>query len=67
MVAIITEEQKDLLIGKEFRLDSYFNPIQDINNNWVISQQEINQNENEQLIWLHDLKLTNYKPKEILK
>ena len=27
-VALLTIEQKDLLIGKEFNTDSYFNPIQ---------------------------------------
>lgn len=40
MIAILTTEQKDILIGKTFEIDSYFNPIQDLNDNWVISEQE---------------------------
>ena len=36
-VGILTEEQKDLLVGQEFMVDVYFNPVQDINNNWFIS------------------------------
>ena len=35
-VRILTEEQKDELIGQQFMVDVYFNPIQDLNNNWVI-------------------------------
>ena len=40
MIAIITELQKDILIGKQFETDSFFNPIQDLNLNWVISSIE---------------------------
>ena len=47
-VALLTIEQKDLLIGKEFDKDSYFGPIQDNNDNWVISQTEINLCNNEE-------------------
>lgn len=40
MIAIITAEQKNILIGKTYDGFSYFNPIQDVNNNWVISEIE---------------------------
>lgn len=40
MIAIITQQQKDILVGKQFEQDSYFYPIQDVNNNWIISEQE---------------------------
>ena len=40
MIAIITEIQKDILIGKQFETDSFFNPIQDLNDNWIISEIE---------------------------
>lgn len=40
MIAIITQLQKDILVGKQFDIDSYFNPIQDLNDNWIISEQE---------------------------
>ena len=63
MIAILTIEQKDLLAGKQYAPDSYFNPIQDINDNWVISQEEIDQNTNEEFSWLNNLELIEYQPK----
>jgi hypothetical protein len=62
-VGILTEEQKDELVGQEFMLDVYFNPIQDANNNWVISIQEIEQCNN-QFAWVKDLELITYEPKK---
>ena len=62
MVAILTVKQKDLLIGVEFIPDNTFNPIQDINDNWIISEEEINQSE---IQWLKELPLTEYQPKEV--
>ena len=40
MIAIITEEQKNILVGKTYDGFCYFNPIQDANNNWIISDIE---------------------------
>lgn len=71
MIAIITELQKDILIGKQFETDSFFNPIQDLNDNWVISEieyyyclglwylDELNTN----LLFIKDLTLSIYEPK----
>ena len=64
MIAILTIEQKDLLVGQQYTTDSFFNPVQDFDNNWVISQEEIQQNTNTNFSWLSDLELTEYKPKE---
>ena len=61
-VGLLTEEQKNELIGKQFMLDVYFNPIQDNNNNWVISIQEIDQCNNE-FSWVKELELITYEPK----
>jgi hypothetical protein len=49
----LTEDEKDLLIGKEFMKDSYFNPIL-IQDNWIISIEEVQQCNNE-FIWVKDL------------
>ena len=62
-VGLLTIEQKDELIGKQFMVDVYFNPIQDNNNNWVISIQEIDQCVNEEFMWVKDLGLIPYEPK----
>ena len=40
MIAILTQEQKDILVGKTYDGVCYFNPIQDLNDNWVISEIE---------------------------
>lgn len=58
----LTEQQKDLLIGQMYVVDVYFNPIQDINGNWIISQTEVNNCINEQFMWIKDLELINYEP-----
>ena len=60
MIAILTIEQKNSLIGQTYDGVCYFNPIQDLNNNWIISEQEVNQSS---LQWLRDLPLSEYFPK----
>jgi hypothetical protein len=62
-VCLLTIEQKDLLVGQMFDEDSYFNPIQDDNNDWIISIQEIEQNLNPSFIWLQDLEMIIFVPK----
>lgn len=64
-VGLLTTEQKELLIGQQFDLDSYFNPIQDADDNWIISQTEINLCNNEEFFWVKDLPLIEYNPKII--
>jgi len=64
-LGILTEEQKELLIGQLFAPDSYFNAVQDINDNWFISVQQIDQCVNENFMWVKDLELIDYEPKEI--
>ena len=61
-VGLLTIEQKDKLIGQQFMLDVYFNPIQDNNDNWIISIQEIDQCNNE-FSWVKELELITYEPK----
>jgi hypothetical protein len=40
-VGILTEEQKDSIVGQQFTTDSFFNPIQDKWDNWIISVEEM--------------------------
>jgi hypothetical protein len=61
-VGLLTIEQKDELTGQQFMIDVYFNPIQDLNNNWVISIEEIDQCNNE-FSWVKELELITYEPK----
>ena len=62
---LLTEEQKNQLVGQQFSPDSYFNPIQDIDNNWIISSHEIDFCTNENFIWVKNLHLIEYKAKPI--
>lgn len=63
MIAIITEIQKDILIGEKFDGIQFFNPVQDLNDNWVISEEEINQCTNADLQFITTLSLSEYLPK----
>lgn len=63
-VGLLTLEQKDLLIGQLYTIDSYFNPIQDNTDNWVISIEEMEYCDNPEFLWVKDLELILYVPKE---
>jgi hypothetical protein len=65
IVYLLTEQQKELLVGKEYIIDSYFNPIQDINDNWIISEEEVLTAQNEDVLWVKDLQQIEYQPKPI--
>lgn len=62
-VGLLTDTQKDSLVNQLYAEDSYFNPILDLNDNWVISKEEINYCTNEEFIWVKDLPLIDYEPK----
>lgn len=61
-VAKLTIAQKISLINQKFSEDSFFNPIQDLNGNWVISLQEIEQAKTPPYEWLKTLPLIDYNP-----
>lgn len=63
-VGLLILEQKDLLLGQLYTTDSYFNPIQDNEDNWVISIQEMEYCDNPEFLWVKDLELILYVPKE---
>jgi hypothetical protein len=63
-VGLLTTEQKELIEGKEYAPDSYFNPIQDNSNQWVISLEEMNGRvTNPEFFWVRDLPKIEYVPK----
>jgi hypothetical protein len=64
-VGLLTQEQKELLVGQTFAPYSYFNPIQDINDDWVISLQEIEYCTNGEFQWVKELPLIEFIPKII--
>ena len=64
-VGLLTIEQKDKLIGQLYTEDSYFNPIQDADDNWIISVEEIEYCTVEQFILIKNIPLIDYVPKVI--
>lgn len=65
-VGLLTIEQKDLIVGQQYTTDSYFNPIQDLNDNWVISIEEMEYCTNLEFLWVKDLTLIEYVPKPVI-
>jgi hypothetical protein len=62
-VGLLTLEQKDSLVGQMYTDDSYFNPIQDADDNWVISVEEMEYCTNPEFMWVKNLPLIPYVPK----
>jgi hypothetical protein len=65
LVGSLNQEQKDSLVGQLYTDDSYFNPIQDANDNWIISTEEMINCTNEKFMWVKELELITYVPKEV--
>jgi hypothetical protein len=63
-VGLLSEVQKEELVGQLFDEESYFNPIQDAKDNWIISIEEIEQNKNHEFEWLQKLEMIIFIPKE---
>lgn len=61
IVAQLTPEQAEQLKGVEFVQDNFFNPIQDLNGNYIISLEE---QEQCNIQWVKDLQRIEYLPKE---
>jgi hypothetical protein len=63
-VGILTEEQKNSIVSQQFTTDSFFNPIQDKSDNWIISVEEMAYCTKSTFSWVKDLDLIPYEPKE---
>ena len=64
-VGLLTEDQYNQIFGQMFDDDSFFNPLQDQDDNWIISEEEINFCTNPEFFWVKSLPLIEYKPKTI--
>jgi hypothetical protein len=61
----LTEEQKNEIVGQFFAPSSMFNPVQDINGYWFISDQEVDQCVNPDFQWVKTLPGVEYTPPPI--
>jgi hypothetical protein len=66
-VGLLTLEQCEIITGVRFTVDSFFNPIQDNKDNWVVSIEEMEQCTNQYVMWVKDLPLIEYVPKPFIE
>jgi hypothetical protein len=62
-VGLLTEVEKDSLVGQMYAPDSFFNPILDNSDNWIISLEEMEQCVTPEFQWVKDLPLIEYVAK----
>ena len=62
VVKIPTIELKDLLIGQTWDGVTFFNPTKDANNNWFVSQEEVNGCDKLEFQWLKSCELIEHNP-----
>ena len=62
-VGLLTEAQKDSLVGQLYDEDSYFNPILDLYDQYIISVEEMDFCVNPEFQWVKDLPLIPYEAK----
>jgi len=58
----LTVGQKNSLVGQEFMTGALFNPTQDADGNWFISNEEVEQCNKVEFSWVKSLPQINYKP-----
>lgn len=63
LVGLLTVEQRDSLIGQTYAEDSFFNPIETADLQYIISIEEMEFCVNPEFQWVKDLPLIDYKPK----
>lgn len=63
-VGLLTTQQYHEIVGQLYAPDSFFNPILDADLNWIISTQEIDFCTNPDYIWVKELPIIEYKPKQ---
>ena len=60
---LLTTQQADMLRGQTFLPDSYFNPIQDLYDRWIISAEEVAYCANPSFLWIKQLDMIPFEPK----
>ena len=62
-VIVLTQEQKNQIEGQKFAIDSYFNPIEDADGNWIVSTIEQENCIHPDFQWIKKCPRIEYKPK----
>jgi hypothetical protein len=58
----LTIEQRNQLVGQQFDLYQFFNPVQDIEDVYFIFEGEVENCVNEEFMWVKDLPQAEYVP-----
>jgi hypothetical protein len=66
-VGVLSEQQKNELLSQQYKTDSYFNPIKDNDDNWIISIEEMVLCDNYDYIWVKNLDLISFTPKMVIR
>lgn len=61
-VLLLTEEQKTQLENQYYKNGVKFYPIQDADNNWIISLEEMDGCDNQEFNWIKNLPQIEYNP-----
>jgi hypothetical protein len=64
-VVLLTEPEKDSLVGELVQPNWYFNPVIDCNNNWIISEEEVQNSIYTQHEWIKSMPLIDWCAPEI--
>jgi hypothetical protein len=64
LVGLLTVEQKNDLVGVEYMSDTYYNPVQDNDDNWIISTEEIDNTTDVAYLWVKEIPLIPFNPKQ---
>lgn len=62
IAGLLTEEQKDSLIGVQYMTDVYYHPVLNIDNVWCLSVEEIDATTDENYTWVRALPLIPFFP-----
>lgn len=65
-VVLLTELEKESLVGQLVQPDWYFNPVLDCDDNWVISTQEVDNSIYPEHQWIKSMPLIEWCPIVIL-
>lgn len=65
-VRLLTFEQKESLSNQMYMQDSFFNPIEDANGNWIISNEEVENCNCKEFEWISELPEIEFNPKELI-
>ena len=64
LVGLLTIDEKNILEGVQYMPDTYYNPVQDNDDNWIISTEEIDNTTDVNYLWVKNLPLIPFNPKQ---